>query len=125
MFILAPMATYADAGVHIELGDDASKVLYEAAKATWQNRKGNLGEVVELFQDFSGLRAIHVGGLPNGTYMNLSFDGVGTKMELAERICKHDTVAHDLFAMVCDDAIVRGAEPVQYCRIGTASFPHL
>jgi len=104
--------TYADSGVNIELGNDASKVLYEAAKLTWKNRKGRLGEVVEIFEDFSGLRAINVGGLPQDTYVNLGFDGVGTKVELGERIAKHDTVAYDLFAMVCDDAVVRGAEPV-------------
>ncbi|QQG40264.1 MAG: hypothetical protein HYS81_02550 [Candidatus Aenigmatarchaeota archaeon] len=103
---------YADSGVDIELGDDVSKVLYEAAKHTWNNRKGRLGEVVELFEDFSGLRAVNVGGLPADAYMSLGFDGVGTKMEIGERISKHDTVAYDLFAMVCDDAVVRGAEPV-------------
>ncbi len=103
---------YKSAGVDIELGDDASRVLYEAAKLTWKNRRGNLGEVVEMFEDFSGLRAIHVGGLPDDAYMNIGFDGVGTKMELGERLNKHDTVAYDLFAMVCDDAVVRGAEPV-------------
>lgn len=106
------MTTYADAGVNIELGDDVSKILYNAAKITWKNRSGKIGEVVELFEDFSGLRGICVGNLPQDTYMNLSFDGVGTKTELAERIGKHDTVAFDLFAMVCDDAVVRGAEPV-------------
>lgn len=103
---------YKSSGVDIKLGDDASKVLYEAAKLTWRNRKGRLGEVVEIFEDFSGLRAINVGGLPADTYMNINFDGIGTKMELGERIAKHDTVAYDLFAMVCDDAVVRGAEPV-------------
>src|SRR3989344_3327047 len=90
----------------------ASKILYEAAKLTWKNRAGRLGEVVELFDDFSGLRAINVGGLPEDACMNIGFDGVGTKIELAERIAKHDTVAYDLLAMVCDDAVVRGAEPV-------------
>jgi len=109
---MAKQTTYADSGVNIELGNDASKVLYEAAKLTWKNRKGRLGEVVEIFEDFSGLRAINVGGLPQDAYMNLGFDGVGTKIELGERIAKHDTVAYDLFAMVCDDAVVRGAEPV-------------
>jgi len=103
---------YRSSGVNVELGNDASKVLYEAAKLTWNNRKGKLGEVVEIFQNFSGLRAIDVSGLPKGTFMNINFDGVGTKMELGERIAKHDTVAYDLFAMVCDDAVVRGAEPV-------------
>src|SRR3972149_11648210 len=103
---------YKNSGVNIGLGDDASKILYEASKLTWKNRKGILGEVVEIFEDFSGLRAINVGGLPSDTYMNINFDGVGTKMELGERIAKHDTVAYDLFAMVCDDAVVRGADPV-------------
>ncbi|MBI2233093.1 MAG: hypothetical protein HYU56_04185 [Candidatus Aenigmarchaeota archaeon] len=103
---------YKASGVNIELGDDASRVLYEAAKLTWNNRQGRLGEVVELFPDFTGLRAIHVGGLPSDAYMNIGFDGVGTKMELAERTGQHETVAYDLFAMVCDDAVVRGAEPV-------------
>jgi len=106
------MTDYKEAGVDIDLGDDASKVLYNAAKTTWNNRKGNLGEVVELYSDFSGLRAINVGNLPKDTYMNMGFDGVGTKMELAERTSNHETIAYDLFAMVCDDAVVRGAEPV-------------
>ena len=104
--------TYASAGVNLELGDDASKILYNAAKQTWMNRKGRLGEVIVPFDDFSGVRAIDVSGLPAGTLMNISFDGVGTKMELAERVGDHKTIAYDLLAMVCDDAVVRGAEPV-------------
>ena len=106
------MTNYKDAGVDVELGDDASRVLYEAAKRTWENRKGQFGEVLEFFPDFSGLRAVRIGGLPTDALTNLGFDGVGTKIEIAERIGRHDTVAYDLFAMVCDDAIVRGAEPV-------------
>ena len=105
-------SNYENSGVNIKLGEDASKVLYEAAKLTWKNRKGKLGEVVEIFSDFSGLRAVNVGGLPDDTYMNIGFDGVGTKVEIAERTKRHETVAFDLFAMVCDDAVVRGAEPV-------------
>ena len=49
--------TYSDAGVDIKLGDQASDILYEAARATWANRKGLLGEVISPFDDFSGLRA--------------------------------------------------------------------
>ncbi|MCK5344618.1 MAG: phosphoribosylformylglycinamidine synthase I, partial [Candidatus Heimdallarchaeota archaeon] len=103
---------YADSGVHIELGDDVSKILYNAAKQTWENRDGRLGELIVPFDDFSGVRAIDVSNLPSGTLMNIGFDGVGTKMELAERMENHSTIAFDLFAMVCDDAVVRGAEPV-------------
>ncbi|NQU79348.1 hypothetical protein HQ545_06295 [Candidatus Woesearchaeota archaeon] len=104
--------TYEDSGVNIELGDDVSKILYNAAKETWKNREGKLGELIVPFDDFSGVRAIDVSNLPSGTLMNIGFDGVGTKMELAERINDHRTIAYDLFAMVCDDAVVRGAEPV-------------
>jgi len=104
--------TYADSGVNIELGDDASKILYNASKATWDNRKGMLGEVIVPFDDFSGIRYINVGNLPKDTVMNLGFDGVGTKIEIAERMNNYTTIAYDLFAMVCDDAVVRGAEPV-------------
>ncbi len=104
--------SYADAGVNIELGDDASKILYHAAKQTWQNRKGLLGEVIVPFDDFSGLRMIDVSGLPAGTMMCLGFDGIGTKVEIAERLNDHSTIAFDLLAMVCDDAVVRGGEPV-------------
>ncbi|MFA6435730.1 MAG: AIR synthase-related protein [Candidatus Gracilibacteria bacterium] len=106
------MTTYADSGVNIELGDDASKVMYEAAKLTWENRKGRIGEVVAPKDDFSGVRVIDVSQLPAGSVMCMGFDGVGTKVELAERLEKHDTVAFDLFAMVCDDAVVYGGEAV-------------
>ncbi len=109
---MAKQITYADSGVNIDLGDDVSKILYNAAKQTWDNRKGKLGEVIVPFDDFTGVRAIDVSNLPAGTLMNIGFDGIGTKMELAERVRNHRTIAHDLFAMVCDDAIVRGAEPV-------------
>ncbi len=103
---------YKDSGVNRLLGDDASKVLYEAAKLTWENRKGKIREVVEVFPDFSGLRAVDVSNLPDGTFMNMNFDGIGTKIEIGERMCKHDTVAFDLFGMVADDGSMRGAEPV-------------
>ena len=104
--------TYKDAGVDRELGDDVSEMLYNAARQTWDNRKGGLGELIVPFDDFSGVRAINASNLKDGTLMNIGFDGVGTKMELAERIGDHSTIAYDLFALVCDDAVVRGAEPV-------------
>src|SRR3989338_7891093 len=109
---MTKQTTYADSGVNIELGDDASKILYNAAKVTWENRKGKLGEVIVPFDDFSGLRMVDVSKLPEGTIMCLGFDGIGTKVEIAERVGDHSTMAFDLIAMVCDDAVVRGGEPV-------------
>ncbi len=97
--------------VNIELGDNISRMLYEASKQTHQNRPGLL---VEFHESFSGARAIPANMLtdPENMFLNLGFDGVGTKVEVSERLDDHSVVAFDLFAMVCDDAVVRGAEPV-------------
>ena len=103
---------YKKAGVDIHLGDKASQILYQAARKTWANRTNQLGQVITPFDDFTGLRIIEIGKLPQGTVLGMGFDGVGTKIEIGERIGKHNTIAYDLFAMVCDDAAVRGAEPV-------------
>lgn len=104
--------TYKDAGVDITLGDLASDILYKASRETWKNREGRFGEVFIPFEHFSGLRAVRVGGLPADSVSSLSFDGIGTKVEVAERDRKHNTAAYDLFAMLCDDAVRYGVEPV-------------
>ena len=103
---------YAESGVNIKLGDQCSKILYEAAKLTWENRGGKLGEVIIPYDDFSGVRGIDVSGLPAGSIVNLGLDGVGTKMEVAERVGNFRTIAYSLIMGVCDDAVVKGAEPV-------------
>jgi phosphoribosylformylglycinamidine cyclo-ligase len=48
-------------------------------------------------------------------------DGVGTKVELARRLDRLDTVGIDLVAMVVDDLVVTGAEPLflnDYLMVG-------
>ena len=39
-------------------------------------------------------------------------DGVGTKVDVARRMDVHDTIGIDLVAMVLDDLVVCGAEPL-------------
>ncbi len=97
--------------VNIELGDDVSRMLYEASQLTHGNRPGLL---TEFHTSFSGLRAIPGSYFkhPEDLFFNMGFDGVGTKVEVSERMADHSAVAFDLFAMVCDDAVVRGAEPL-------------
>ena len=104
--------TYAESGVHLELGDAASQLLYAAARQTWAQRRDRVGEVIIPQDDFSGVRYIAVGALPADVVMGIGFDGVGTKVEIAERLGNWRTLAFDLFAMVCDDAVVQGGEPV-------------
>jgi len=102
---------YAKAGVNIDLGDHCSKILYNASKETWANRKGRIGEIASAEDAFGGLRFADFSNLPDAI-VQMNFDGIGTKVEVAERLGKHDTMAFDLLAMVCDDAAVRGTEPI-------------
>lgn len=95
--------------VNIGFGDDISQMLYEAAKQTWGNRPG---AVVELHRSFSGARVINAAYKPTGCVEVLGTDGVGTKVEAAERTGDHTPVGHDLIAMGADDASVRGAVPI-------------
>lgn len=97
--------------VNIELGDDASRMLYEASKLTWNNRPGLIGSTFDSFSGFRALDGDYLGDL-TGHWLQIGLDGTGTKVEIAERTRNHRTIAHDLFAMVCDDAAVRGAEPL-------------
>ena len=100
------MATYAQAGVDIEEGDKASKIAYDHAKATFASRKGMIGEPL---QDDGGF----TGALDMGDFLLVqNDDGVGTKMEVAERLGKFDTLGYDLLAMVADDAACVGAETI-------------
>lgn len=100
------MATYKEAGVNIEAGDECSRIAYEAAKATFSAREGMIGMPVVLEGGFAG--AMDFGDF----YLVQNDDGIGTKMEIAHKINKYDTMGYDLLAMVADDAICVGAEVV-------------
>lgn len=103
---------YARAGVDVDREAAASRIMYEASKKTFANRKGLIGEIVAPFDDFAGLKMVAMGALPKDAFFSVGFDTAGTKVEIAQRVGKHDTIAFDLFAMVCDDALIRGGEPI-------------
>ncbi len=100
------MTTYEESGVNIDLGDKCSKIAYEAAKGTFKERKGKIGEPVLGEGGFAGL--LDMGDF----YLVQNDDGVGTKIQIAEAIEKYDTLGYDLLAMVADDAVCLGAEPI-------------
>jgi phosphoribosylformylglycinamidine cyclo-ligase len=102
------MATYRDAGVDLDLSERCSRILYKAALETFANRKGRFGEPSRAYGSFSG--PVYISELKDAFLLKNS-DGVGTKVEVAEKLGKHDTIAFDLLAMVCDDAAAMGAEP--------------
>ncbi len=68
---------------------------------------------------FAGLFALR-GGYRE-PLLAASTDGVGTKLAVAQAMDKHDTVGLDLVAMVVDDLVVCGAEPLflqDYIAVG-------
>jgi phosphoribosylformylglycinamidine cyclo-ligase len=98
--------------VDVDIEAEASRIMYEASKKTFENRSGKIGDIVTPFDDFAGLKMVDISKLPEGSFMSLGFDGAGTKVEIAERVQRYDTIAFDLFAMVCDDALIRGGESI-------------
>ena len=100
------MIDYKKAGVDIKMGNRASKIAYSFARSTFASRKNMIGEPVTDEGSFAGM-------LDMGDFFIVQGDdGVGTKMEVAERIGKFDTLGYDLLAMVADDAICLGAETI-------------
>jgi phosphoribosylformylglycinamidine cyclo-ligase len=104
-------------GMDIELGDRCSKVAYSWAKKTFTNRKGRAGEpYIGLEGAFSNM--ISFGKAKIG----ISSDGIGTKIELAERTGIYHTLGFDLVAMVADDLIAGGFEPSNLSNILDVDF---
>ena len=99
-------ATYAAAGVDVEAGEHAVALMKESiARAQRPEVVGDFGGFAGLF-DISALKGYARPLLATST------DGVGTKVVVAQRMDKHDTIGIDLVAMVVDDLVVCGAEPL-------------
>src|SRR5579863_2743415 len=60
---------------------------------------------------FAGLFSLDLVRYPRPV-LATSTDGVGTKLALAQQLDRHDTIGIDLVAMVIDDLVVVGAEPL-------------
>jgi phosphoribosylformylglycinamidine cyclo-ligase len=107
-------ATYAAAGVDIDAGDEAVELLKpHAERATRPEVMGGVG-------GFAGLFNLKLDRWTEPVLAS-STDGVGTKIAVAQALDKHDTVGIDLVAMVVDDLVVTGAEPLflqDYIAVG-------
>jgi phosphoribosylformylglycinamidine cyclo-ligase len=98
--------TYAAAGVDVDAGERAVELMKASvARAQRPEVMGELGGFAGLF-DASALKAYRRPLLATST------DGVGTKVVIAQRMNIHDTIGIDLVAMVVDDLVVCGAEPL-------------
>jgi len=98
--------SYARAGVDIEAGERAVDLIRAAVARTARPEVvGGIGGFAGLF-DASLLTGYRRPLLASAT------DGVGTKVVIAQRLGVYDTIGIDLVAMVADDLVVCGAEPL-------------
>jgi phosphoribosylformylglycinamidine cyclo-ligase len=98
--------TYASAGVDIAAGDRAVELMKAAVgKTAGPEVIGGIGGFAGLF-DISKIIGMRRPLLATST------DGVGTKVVIAQRLGKYDTIGLDLVGMVVDDLVVCGAEPL-------------
>ena len=97
--------SYAAAGVDIDAGERAVSLMRSAVDKTRRPEVvGGLGGFAGLFElDLTRYRR---------PLLASSTDGVGTKLAIAQALDRHDTIGIDLVAMVVDDLVVCGAEPL-------------
>jgi phosphoribosylamine--glycine ligase/phosphoribosylglycinamide formyltransferase/phosphoribosylformylglycinamidine cyclo-ligase len=106
---IVPSLSYKDSGVDISAGDGLVQNIKPHAKST--NKPGVLGGL----GGFGGL--FRLSELPKkyeDPVLVLGTDGVGTKLKIAQKMAKHDTIGQDLVAMCANDVLCVGAEPLTF-----------
>ncbi|GGT35181.1 phosphoribosylformylglycinamidine cyclo-ligase [Nonomuraea spiralis] len=109
------MSTYEAAGVDIEAGERAVTLMKDKVA------RARRPEVVDDASGFAGLFDASALLRYRRPLLASSTDGVGTKVMIAQRYGKHDTIGIDLVGMVLDDLVVCGAEPLfmtDYIAVG-------
>jgi phosphoribosylformylglycinamidine cyclo-ligase len=110
-----PYVSYADAGVNLTAADASVERIKGAVERTRRP------EVLSGIGGFGGLFAFDATRYKKPVLVS-GTDGVGTKVELARQVDQLDGLGHDLVAMVVDDLVVVGAEPLffnDYIAIGS------
>jgi len=98
-------ATYAEAGVDIDVGNRIVDRIRPFARAT--RRPGAGAEL----GGFGGLFDLKAAGFVDPILVAAN-DGVGTKVKIAIETGTYDTIGVDLVAMCVNDVVVQGAEPL-------------
>ena len=105
---------YKEAGVDIDAGTQAVKLMSPLAKATFRP------EVLTDLGGFGGLFALDIKKYRQPVLVSAT-DGVGTKLKVAFMLDRHDTIGIDAVAMCVNDLLVAGAEPLfflDYLAVG-------
>lgn len=108
------MTTYRDAGVDVEAGYEAVKLMKNHVKRTFRP------EVMTDLGGFGGLFSLDKSKYEQPVLVS-GTDGVGTKLKMAFLLDKHDSVGIDCVAMCVNDIVCSGAEPLfflDYIAVG-------
>ncbi len=97
--------TYRDSGVDVEGGNSFVKKISPVVKATFSKK---------VITDIGGFGALYDGSFPDMKEPVLvsGTDGVGTKLQIARMLGRHDTIGIDAVAMCVNDIITSGAKPL-------------
>jgi len=99
---------YKSSGVDIEVEEKSINALVSIIKGTLQFRKGKIGAAIGDIGSYSGF-------IEFGDYaLSLATDGVGSKVLVAQKLRKYDTVGIDVIAMNVNDVICNGATPLAF-----------
>lgn len=97
---------YKEAGVDIEAGYEAVKLMKKHVQSTYT--KGVMGDI----GSFGG--CFMLDEKPDGDVLVAGTDGVGTKLKYAFILDKHDTIGIDAVAMCVNDIVALGAKPLLF-----------
>ncbi len=100
---------YADAGVNIEAGNEAVRLMkgdvaktHTSAVLTGIGSFGGLYDLTEIIKNYKNPVLVQ------------SIDGVGTKLSVARMMGKYDTVGQDIVNHCCDDLLAMGAKSLTF-----------
>ena len=96
--------TYENSGVNINAADKFVKYIANLNKKKKSSiNNNNIGSFASITKIPKGIRK---------PLLVSSTDGVGTKIEIANKLKKFDTIGEDLVAMCVNDILVQGAKPI-------------
>jgi len=110
--------SYKKSGVNISLANKLVKHISKISKKNDKKRDNFLDK--DLIGGFGSLYDISKIKIKDPVIVSCT-DGVGTKIELANKFKKYDTIGIDLVAMCVNDLIVQGAKPLfflDYIAVG-------
>jgi phosphoribosylformylglycinamidine cyclo-ligase len=113
--------SYKDAGVDIAAGEEAVHRIRDHVRSTFRP------EVIGDIGGFGGLFAFDASRYKHPVFVS-STDGTGTKAMVAQATGRFTTIGQDLVAMVVDDLVCQGAEPLfllDYIAVGKLNPDHV